>query len=201
MQEVIWDNKYILTPSSNKKSHKKNTIFCPKLYKAGVVRVGDLIDDNGLIIDYNVFRNRYHVEFNILSYYKVVKAIPKCWLIEIETYVQTQHISRDNANHCINISCNELTTDICKASTITICNYEYFTERKCETPVAIEKWEDIYQTELEWKTIFRLPYTCTRETQLQALQYRIIHRYVPCKKWLCNIKVVTSDACERCNVQ
>ncbi len=29
----------------------------------------------------------------------------------------------------------------------------------------------------------------------------IIHRYVPCKKWLCNIKVVASDACERCNVQ
>ena len=199
MQEVIWDNKYILTPSSNKKSSKKNTIFCPKLYKAGVIRVGDLIDDNGHIIDYSVFRNKYCVDFNILSYYKVAKAIPKHWLVEIEKYVKAHQISAVDVNHCLNISCNEATTHICKASAKTICNY--FIKRKCEIPAAIEKWEEIYQTDLEWKTIFRLPYTCTRETQLQALQYRIIHRYVPCKKWLCNINVVASGICESCNVQ
>ena len=73
----------------NKKSCENNTIFCPRLYKAGVVRVAHLVDENGCIMDYNGFNNEYHTNCNILLYYKVVKAIPKPWLVEIEKYVQT----------------------------------------------------------------------------------------------------------------
>ena len=62
------------------KSRKKNTIFCLRLYKAGVVRVADLVNENGCIMDYNGFNNKYHTNCNILLYYKVLKAIPKPWL-------------------------------------------------------------------------------------------------------------------------
>ena len=33
---------------------------------------------------------------------------------------------------------------------------------------------------------------------LQGLQYKIIHRIIPCQKWLYNLKVIDSPVCQRC---
>ena len=93
-----------------------------------MVRVGDLVDENGCIMDYNGFNNKYHTNYNILMYYKVVKAIPNPWLIEIEKYVQTSQVQITSLNHCFNIACNEVTADVHKASTKTISGY--FIKRK-----------------------------------------------------------------------
>ena len=51
----------------------------------------------------------------------------------------------------------------------------------------------------DWKDIFSQPYVAARETKLQSLQYRIIHRIFPCKKWLYIHKVAESPTCNLCN--
>ncbi len=37
-----------------------------------------------------------------------------------------------------------------------------------------------------------------RETKLQSLQFKIVHRIIPCKKWLHEQKVISSPSCEMC---
>ncbi len=44
-----------------------------------------------------------------------------------------------------------------------------------------------------------MAFVATEETKLQSLQYRIIHRIVPCNKWLYNIKIKENGTCDYCN--
>ncbi len=60
-------------------------------------------------------------------------------------------------------------------------------------PKAITSWENIYTNFKSkdcslYKTIFKMPFLCSRHTSIQALQYKIIHRTLPCNEWLKNIK-------------
>lgn len=41
----------------------------------------------------------------------------------------------------------------------------------------------------------------TRETKLQSLQYKILHRILPCRKYLHTIRVVDLDRCQYCDNQ
>ncbi len=41
-QEKLWDNEYIQTP---RETNNKKSIFCPKLYKTGVLRIRNLLDN------------------------------------------------------------------------------------------------------------------------------------------------------------
>ncbi len=198
IEEVLWDNKYFQTQGLIKnKKKKKHTMFCPKWYKAGVIRLGDLLDENGKIMEFKAFTVKFSINCNILFYYKVIKAIPKEWLTEIEQFVHQNKFSIGPDLHCYNIECNDFAMDIHKASTKAI--YKCFIKFKYQTPVALRKWENIIWTTSDWHQIFKLPYRCTRETQLQALQYRIIHRFLACKKWLCDISIVNSNMCDECN--
>ena len=73
-------------------------------------------------------------------------------------------------------------------------------EGKSVVPTAIEKWNSTYDICSEdWPEIFRLPYSCTTDTQLQSFQYKILHRIFPCNKWLNIQKVIPSAQCQFCN--
>lgn len=67
-----------------------------------------------------------------------------------------------------------------------------------------EKWNDIYPIQQEphedyWKEIYSSPYKATRESKLQAFQFRIIHRVIPCNRFLCNIRIKQEDHCSFCD--
>ena len=44
-----------------------------------------------------------------------------------------------------------------------------------------------------------MPFKVTQETKLQSFQFRVIHRIIPCNKWLYNITVKSSSKCDFCN--
>ncbi len=47
-------------------------------------------------------------------------------------------------------------------------------------PTALDKWQGIYCIEEnDWLDIFKLCYFCSRETKLQSLQFKIVHRIIP----------------------
>ncbi len=56
---------------------------------------------------------------------------------------------------------------------------------KSVKPTTLDKRQGIYCIEEnDWSDIFNLGYFCIRETKLQSLQFKIVHRIIPCKKWL-----------------
>ena len=67
-------------------------------------------------------------------------------------------------------------------------------------PTALERWENIFDIDSnDWPNIFYSPYVSSRETKLQAFQYKVINRIIACNKWLYNIKIATSPDCLRCD--
>ncbi len=50
-----------------------------------------------------------------------------------------------------------------------------------------------------WKTIFKMPFICSRHTSIQAFQYKIIHRTLPCNEWFKNKKIKPDSKCTYCN--
>ena len=64
------------------------------------------------------------------------------------------------------------------------------------TPTSKEKWQEIYDIEEEtWKDIYSAPFKQTCSTKLQWFQVSIIHRLLPTKNYLYNIKAVDSPNC------
>ncbi len=50
-----------------------------------------------------------------------------------------------------------------------------------------------------WPGLFKLSFETVRDTKIQTLQYRILHRIMPYNKWFNNIKIKDSDSCDYCD--
>ncbi len=50
-----------------------------------------------------------------------------------------------------------------------------------------------------WKRIFNLPFSTTRDTNIQSFLFRIIHKIIPCNKLLHTIKIKKNALCNFCD--
>ena len=82
----------------------------------------------------------------------------------------------------------EIIVQLCKGNKnvlSTQCKYYYkeFVNIKCERPIALYRWEEMYYyADLDWPVLFKIPYKAARETDVQSLQFKIINRCIPCKE-------------------
>ncbi len=143
-QEILWDNKYFQTQGLiiNKK-RKKQTMFCPKWYKAGVIRLGHLRDGNDKKMDFKDFTVKFNINCNILFYYNVIKAIPKDLLIAIEQFVHQNQIHVGPDLYCYNIECYDFAMNLHKAATKSI--YKCCIKFKYQTAVALKNGIMLYR--------------------------------------------------------
>lgn len=52
--------------------------------------------------------------------------------------------------------------------------------------------------QIDWEQAFALPYKTSRETKIQAFQYRILQRIITCNKYLHKIRIKPSSTCSYC---
>lgn len=69
-------------------------------------------------------------------------------------------------------------------------------KRQCSWAEEIKQLGDTSQ--IDWGPTYRLPYNVTRESKLQAFQYRIVHRLVTCNRYLRTIQLHATGLCDRC---
>ncbi len=100
-------------------------MVCPKWHKAGVTRLGHLLDEN-------------------CTPKLLKKAIQKDWLIEIKQFIHQNQIHVGPDVYCYNIECNDFAMDIHKASTKAM--YECFMKFKYQSPAALRKWDNVTET-------------------------------------------------------
>ena len=78
--------------------------------------------------------------------------------------------------------------------------YNILIEKRFRHPTSINKWSEIYDLQfIDWSVTFRLPFMMSRETAIQSLQYKILHRIIACNKWLYNIRIKDSPNCNYCD--
>lgn len=66
-------------------------------------------------------------------------------------------------------------------------------------PTAQTRWaRDGLDFGSDWCQVYSLPFKVTESTKLQSLQFRILHRYFPTRRFLCIRKVIDDPFCENC---
>ncbi len=83
-------------------------------------------------------------------------------------------------------------------------HYWHLIETKTHKPNNFNKWCEVFQdfeiaNEKSWHRIFKLPFVVLRNTKIQTFHYKVLHRLIPCNKWLYNIKINDSEICEYYN--
>ena len=79
--------------------------------------------------------------------------------------------------------------------------YNSYINRLYCTPKSQEKWIENYPflETLDWKSIYTIPYVANKETFIQSLQYKILHRYFNCNYNLHIWKIKEASTCNYCN--
>ncbi len=195
LEQIIWNNRYIKMPVMPN-SKKMQTMKWPELYKAGIVKVKDLFLPDGNFIDLFSFCTEKNIKCNFINVIKVRKAIPMEWKNEISECKRIKSVSNlvINSEHC--------SVNICNTSTklVTKKIYDIFIMRLYVQPTAVNKWTEHFSIDInDWPLIFKSPYVATRNTHLQSLQFKFIHRIIPCNKWLFTQNVINSPHCTTCS--
>lgn len=187
-RETIWHNKYILI--------EQKPIMYKNWKKAGILYIHDIINAQGKFISAMQLATQHNLNPNslfLMQYNSLKSAIPKTWI----------KILKDNSPYEVpdnipKIKINKLYKDITKLKCKDF--YNVLIAKKEEKPTCNYKWEQIYENHsFNWENIYCLPYIVARETSLQSMQYRIINRYIPCRKNLFKWKKVENEKCPFCD--
>ena len=194
LEQIIWKNKHVQLSTGPKKKKKKSVMW-NELYSSGIVKIKDLISRDGQFIDLNLHCKSHHIKYNFIQTLSIRKAIPPSWMAEITLKTLSGQRQLSDVNFYLKNDTSEV--NVLTASTKKI--YDILILNKYVRPTALDRWQEIYCIDDgDWSDIFKQCYLCTRETKLQSLQYKIVHRIIPCKKWLHDHKVINSPSCVMC---
>ena len=184
--ESIWHNVKIKVGGK--------PIFNKHLYNAGIKIIDDLVDRDGSLMSLARLNEKYpQVRLDFLRLQSIKNAIPSAWKNLIRQGPREILSSEDKRCCLINVKQNG-----------TIClralrsSHVYTTLLVMRTPTAQRKWEEEGFTFDNWEHLYEIPYKCSSSTKLQSLQYRVLHRYIPTRKYLCTRSIVGSRLCRNC---
>lgn len=194
--ESLWNNRFI---ADSKGPMQVNALWASK----GIWSLGDLMD-NGTFLSHEQLSIKYEVKCTFLDLLAIRQKIPAYWK-EIQN-LDTLRAQKGETEIYVNLLDNSAPSiDTIRANTMY---WNIVAKRDCTIP-AIEKWETEYPEVFTlkerargiWRDILYLPFRVQKEVKYQSLQYMIIMRIVPCKEYLCRIKISESDLCEHCEVK
>ena len=192
MEQSIWLNKHITI---------NNKIINWESWKSvGILYINDIINpSDGNFLSHEILQKKININTNYIETLQIQSSIPKTWTKKLKQHIYNTPIN--NIQNCIfiNKSKRELVEIKCKDY------YWHLINNITHTPKAIIAWENIYtnfkfKDKDFWQTIFKMPFICSRHTSIQAFQYKIIHRTLPCNEWLKNIKIKPDSNCTYCNI-
>ena len=165
-------------------------------------RVHHLVKANGDLYSVEEARECIpHRSFDYLGFYSIIKAIPSKWkhiLHQCKSSVTDLKKSIQNETTTFQVKQNNILKSIDKIRTNNF--YWELTNRKTQPPTAIEIWTNLYPflENADWKSIYKLPYLCTREPHLQSFQYKILNRIINTNHNLHKWKIKESPYCNHC---
>jgi hypothetical protein len=169
--------------------------------KQGINRIKDIFNEHGIPLNCGQIKIKYKLSVNYLHLLQIQKSIPKAWINNI--------YNTHNLNISNNIKDNTMTLKInqsIKTLQSIKCNefYWHIINQSNYTSKNIQKWEntitEITNNHINWGKVYSLAFKTVRETKLQSLQYRILHKTIQCNEWLYNLKIRSSNICEFCNL-
>ena len=132
---------------------------------------------------------------NPLTYMGWSQAIPRQWrVLAADGSPPLTEEDREEAV-CINYRGKTL------ALWLVSCHHLYELALPYNKPTAQTRWEqEGVDFGERWIRIYRLPFEVTTSNRLQSLQYRILHRYFPTRRFLYSRTVIDDPFCDDCGL-
>ena len=171
------------------------SLFNRPLWNSGVKLIDDFVDRNGNVLSYGAFMQRHpFVRVNYLIYMGWGQAIPVEWRRMLKFSCMLTEAERLQEPE-IEVNGKKVPLRLLKAS--------YFNAALAlqVKPTAQSRWEkDNVNFGDKWRNIYLVPYMVTTSTRLQSLQFKIIHRFFPTRRYLCVRKVTDNPFCSSCGI-
>ena len=176
--QYLWNNELF--------TYKGKTIFNDKWIKKDILFLTDIVSNNNILSDKQV---QEKVGGNVLTLFEfnAIKNASKSVIDDGNIYKD-----RDFTIYLDNTPIQNITV---KEIRKILCNKKTSEKAVLSTHIWKKKFGDSKVDENAWL----LPSKATSETQLIALQWKILHNIFPTKILLKKMKLEDSDICESCN--
>ena len=188
-EKINYEDKLLLMPIwyNEKFLIDNQTIFFKNWYEKGVLTVNDLWNSNSFytLDEFNV---KFNMNCNYLQYYSVISVVkkimknvnfnlnqPKVFYPYIPLHLQS----------------------ILKQVKGSKKMYEILNTNST-LPTSQGKWSFFSFDQSTWNNIYILPFTVTKDSKLQWLQYRINHHILTTNKYLYKVGLTDSSQCSFC---
>ena len=166
-------------------------MFYRRWYNKNIHFIRDLIGENGLLLTYEQFQEKYNARTNFVEFMGIRTSI--------EAYIMRIHIqlgaeSLFNCHWPFNV---KLIMKSLKGSK------DIYAALTCKTivPTSQPKWEQVFEnTHLDWKLIYSIPAKCCHNTKMHWFQIRIVHRIIATNDLLLKMKLRQNNLCSFCNL-
>lgn len=189
-REVIWNNKWILIAQQQ--------VYWQSWHDAGVKTISDLLHEHQpRFLSHEEIRQKYGIPCSFLEVLQIRTAIPVKW--------KRMLVNPAPGNVALALFIRQSAEDYLKITNSTSkAIYATLIKDKQPTISAQVKWALTYPEldpaqEDSWKEIYQVPYRAIRDTKYQAFQYKVLHRIIPCNKYLANIRIKQINTCAFCD--
>ena len=179
----LWQNSLIRV--GNKPIHYKSWS------SKGVRSVGHLLKDSTHFLSFEDFTERFNIKTNFLTFQGVISAIKALW--------------KSNEENLHNITTNYQTfiDTFLKARQPNRLAYKTLVGKKQKNPVeAQRKWIADCRVEtqenIDWDTVYRSSFLCTKISKLIVFQFKLLHRRLATNSFLTKINLKDNEQCTFC---
>ena len=182
--QAIFNNKNLLI--------KGKSIWHKLLSSQGMRIIGDLYDNEGSIKTWNVLSAEYHLgPQSFLSYYSLVKAIPKDWKAILRSSIVIDgNLTSENAN---NELYRHLSAKFVYKKLISNC-FVHPTSQ-------LHLLKKLNLQDVNWQTVYMLPRFCTIDSHTRILQYKILNNILYLNNRLFKMNIFNSELCWFCEAE
>ena len=140
------------------------TVFYQDWFDQGVYSICDILDSDGMYLNFADFCRKFSVKSNFLTYFQILSAIPKRLLVKARDSLGTNSIFTPG-NSTFHLS-PSLLIDLSK---LTCKDYYWlFLNRKEPCATGPNKWQrDLPQFTLSWSTIFKRIKSISKQNKLK----------------------------------
>lgn len=179
----VWYNRNIKVGGS--------PVFYKKWMENGILFVNDLVDNNGELISFEMFQNKFSIQSNFLHFEGLVSSIRN-----FLSNCRFQHFPNRDNNPTLPLIIKFILQNKKGCRSI----YDKFIS-KYTPPTSLVKWNNELNLSqhFDWKKILGLPFKVTEDTNLQWLQIRINHRILGTNYLLSKMNLGINDQCTFCS--
>ena len=166
-----------------------NKFICNRLLlDNNITLIGDFVDDDGTILTYTKFKEKYNVSIDYLTYAGISSVLKK--YIK-STGILISYNEKFNVRRCFVQNNIALTKKGSQAYYLVLLG-------ESTTPKSCQKWNTKFNAVINWKKCFECLHKIT-EIKMKWFQVRIIHRILATNVVLKYIGIRQDENCSFCN--